>query len=391
MNVGVIGSGAMGSGIAQVASTADCKVILYDTNSAALDRSKASLAKIMNRLIEKGRLTTEKAAQIQSNITYVNALSDFAQCDLIIEAIIENAEIKKSVFAELEGHVSPDCIIASNTSSLSITSLAAALQKPERFLGIHFFNPAPLMKLVEIIPAIQTDDAIVQQAKSTIDDWGKLTVLAKDTPGFIVNKVARPFYSEALRIYEEGIADFATIDWAITELGGFRMGPFTLMDFIGNDVNYVVTETVFASFYYDPRYKPAFTQKRLSEAGYHGRKAGRGYYDYSEDAVKPEPNKDTQLGQYIVDRIITMLINEAADTLHLNIANREDIDTAMTKGVNYPKGLLKWADELGIDTCVNRIDALYEEYHEDRYRCSPILRRMAKTGDTFFNNNKRYV
>ena len=247
------------------------------------------------------------------------------------------------------------------------------------------------MKLVEIIPAIQTDDAIVQQAKSIIDDWGKLTVFAKDTPGFIVNKVARPFYSEALRIYEEGIADFATIDWAITELGGFRMGPFTLMDFIGNDVNYVVTETVFASFYYDPRYKPAFTQKRLSEAGYHGRKAGRGYYDYSEDAVKPEPNKDTQLGQYIVDRIITMLINEAADTLHLNIANREDIDTAMTKGVNYPKGLLRWADELGIDTCVNRIDALYEEYHEDRYRCSPILRRMAKTGDTFFNNNKRYV
>ena len=381
----------MGSGIAQVASTANCRVTLYDTSSDAIARSKASLEKIMNRLIEKGRLTAEKATQIQTNISYASTLQDFADCDLIIEAIIEDPNIKKGVFVALEKEVRADCIIASNTSSLSITSLAAALQKPERFLGIHFFNPAPLMKLVEIIPAIQTEDVIVQQAKSTIDDWGKLTVLAKDTPGFIVNKVARPFYSEALRIYEEGIADFATIDWAITELGGFRMGPFTLMDFIGNDVNYVVTETVFASFYYDPRYKPAFTQKRLSEAGYHGRKAGRGYYDYSEDAVKPEPNKDTQLGQYIVDRIITMLINEAADTLHLNIANREDIDTAMTKGVNYPKGLLRWADELGIDTCVNRIDALYEEYHEDRYRCSPILRRMAKTGDTFFNNNKRYV
>ncbi len=391
MNVGVIGSGAMGSGIAQVASTADCKVILYDTNSAALDRSKASLTKIMKRLIEKGRLTTEKATQIQSNITYVNALSDFAQCDLVIEAIIENAEIKKNVFAELEGHVSPDCIIASNTSSLSITSLAAALQKPERFLGIHFFNPAPLMKLVEIIPALQTEDAIVHQAKSVIDDWGKLTVLAKDTPGFIVNKVARPFYSEALRIYEEGIADFATIDWALTDIGGFRMGPFTLMDFIGNDVNYIVTETVFTSFYYDPRYKPAFTQKRLSEAGYYGRKAGRGYYNYAADAIKPEPNKDDQLGQYIVDRIVAMLINEAADTLHFNIASKEDIDTAMTKGVNYPKGLLQWADELGIASCVDRMDSLYDNYHEDRYRCSPLLRRMAKKGDTFFNHKAMHV
>ena len=385
MHVGVIGSGAMGSGIAQVASTANCRVTLYDTSSDAIARSKASLEKIMNRLIEKGRLTAEKATQIQTNISYASTLQDFADCDLIIEAIIEDPNIKKGVFVALEKEVRADCIIASNTSSLSITSLAAALSKPERFMGIHFFNPAPLMKLVEIIPAVQSDTEVINKAKDIIDSWGKLTVLAKDTPGFIVNKVARPFYSEALRIYEEGIADFATIDWAMTELGGFRMGPFTLMDFIGNDVNYIVTETVFTAFYYDPRYKPSFTQKRLSEAGYYGRKAGRGYYDYTEGSQKPEPNTDQQLGKKIMERIVIMLINEAADTLHLNIATKEDIDTAMTKGVNYPKGLLQWADEIGIAQCVQRMDALYDEYHEDRYRCSPLLRKMARKAESFHN------
>jgi 3-hydroxybutyryl-CoA dehydrogenase len=240
------------------------------------------------------------------------------------------------------------------------------------------------MKLVEIIPAVQTVKAITEKAKNIIDGWGKLTVLAKDTPGFIVNKVARPFYSESLRIYEEGIADIPTIDWAVTELGGFRMGAFTLMDFIGHDVNYIVTETVFKAFYYNGRYTPSFAQKRLMEAGFNGRKSGRGFYDYSEGAAKPEPNKDEALGRQILDRIVIMLINEAVDTLHYRIATKEDIDLAMTKGVNYPKGLLKWADEIGIEECVARLDALFDEYHEERYRCSPLLRKMAKNGTRFF-------
>lgn len=375
MIVGIIGSGSMGSGIAQVAATANCKVLVYDVSAAAIERSRAKLAKIMNRLIEKGRVTNEKAASIQNNISYVSNLSDFAACNIIIEAIIEHLDIKKKVFQELEPLVSKDCIIASNTSSLSITSLAAALQLPERFIGIHFFNPAPLMKLVEIIPAIQTNNSITQKAKATIDGWGKLTVLAKDTPGFVVNKVARPFYSEALRIYEEGIADVPTIDWAMKELGGFRMGPFTLMDFIGLDVNYVVTETVFKAFYYDGRYKPAFAQKRLFEAGYYGRKSGRGFYNYAEGAENPLPTKDAALGAQIVDRIVVMLINEAFDTLHYNIATQSDIETAMTKGVNYPKGLFQWANEIGKPECVRRLDALFDEYREERYRCSPLLRK----------------
>ncbi len=387
IKIGVLGSGSMGSGIAQVAATAGHEVILYDNNPDALQRASEKLLKILNRLVEKGRIDDAAAKAIFGRIYFVDNLYAYRECGLIIEAIIENLEIKKNVFDQLEDIVNDDCILATNTSSLSIASIAAACDKSERVIGIHFFNPAPLMKLVEIIPAIQTSDEVLEKSRKLIDNWGKLTVQAKDTPGFIVNRVARPFYGEALRIYEEGIADIPTIDWAMTEIGGFRMGPFTLMDYIGNDINYTVTETVFKSFYYDSRYRPAFTQKRLSEAGYHGRKSGKGYYDYSENAQNPEPTKDSKLGQQIVDRIVAMLINEAADALYLRIASKEDIDTAMTKGVNYPKGLLQWADEKGIDNCVAALDALYHEYLEDRYRCSPILRKMARDKKKFFKEN----
>ena len=384
-NVGIIGAGTMGSGIAQVAATAGCMVKLFDLNQEALDKAKAALEKIMTRLVEKGRVTPEEKARIQSNISYVNSLDSLSNSNMTIEAIVENLDIKKKVFQELESYVSDECIIASNTSSLSIASIASSLEKPERCVGIHFFNPAPLMKLVEVIPAIQTSAAVLKISEETIKSWKKVVAVAKDTPGFIVNRVARPFYGEALRIYEEGIADFVTIDHAMKSAGGFRMGPFELMDFIGNDVNYTVTETVFTAFYYDPRYKPAFTQKRFAEAGYLGRKSGKGYYDYSEGAVKPEPKTDVNLLESIKNRIVVMLINEAADALFLNIASAEDIDNAMTKGVNYPKGLLTWSDELGIDACVHALDALYDEYREDRYRCSPLLRRMHKSNSTFFN------
>ncbi|MFL0352044.1 3-hydroxyacyl-CoA dehydrogenase NAD-binding domain-containing protein [Xanthomarina sp. GH4-25] len=384
MNVGIIGSGTMGSGIAQVAATSGCKVKLYDTNQAALDKAKTTLEKILARLVEKGRIDEVEKARIQSNISYVDTLKDLADSNLTIEAIIENIEIKKKVFSELESYVADDCVIASNTSSLSIASIASSLQKPERCIGIHFFNPAPLMKLVEVIPAIQTSKEVLDKSVNIISDWKKVVAVAKDTPGFIVNRVARPFYGEALRIYEEGFADFATIDHSLKTLGGFRMGPFELMDFIGNDVNYTVTETVFTAFYFDPRYKPAFTQKRFAEAGYLGRKSGKGYYDYSEGAKLLQPKEDKDLAQKIFDRVLVMLINEAADALFLNIASAEDIDNAMTKGVNYPKGLLAWADEKGIDWCVSKLDELYNEYHEDRYRCSPLLRKMNRENKTFF-------
>ncbi len=384
MKIGVLGAGSMGSGIAQVAASYGHNVVLYDTNIKAIEKAMDTMQKTLAKVVEKGKMTEDVKNALLSRIHSTDKMEEYAGCELIFEAIIENLEVKKSVFAKLEAIVGPDCILASNTSSLSIASIAAACQKPERVIGIHFFNPAPLMKLVEIIPAVQTSPETTEKAKAIIDSWEKLTVLTKDTPGFIVNRVARPFYGEALRILEEGLADIATIDWAMTELGAFRMGPFTLMDYIGNDINYTVTETVFSAFYFDPRYKPAFTQKRLAEAGYLGRKTGRGHYNYAEGAVMPQPNKDETLGRMILNRVLAMLINEAADALFWNVASREAIDTAMTNGVNYPKGLLKWADEIGIQEVVDRLDTLYNEYHEDRYRCSPLLRKMAKEGKSFY-------
>ena len=383
MKVSVIGAGTMGAGIAQIAATKGHEVCLYDSFDGVVENAENKLKKILNRLVEKKRISSKENEAILERINFSNSLENIKGSKLVFEAIIEDLGIKQKVFTEIENLVDDNCIIASNTSSLSIASIASSCKKAERVVGIHFFNPAPLMPLVEIIPAVQTSEETLNKAKSIIDSWEKLTVIAKDTPGFIVNRVARPFYGEAIRIYEEGVADFSTIDWVMREIGGFRMGPFELMDYIGNDINYSVTETVFAAFYFDQRYKPSFTQKRMKEAGYLGRKSGRGYYDYSSEN-KPKPTQDRELGKKILWRILSMLINEAVDALFLKIASREDIDLAMIKGVNYPKGLLTWADEIGIDNVLKQLEELQAEYGEDRYRPSPLLKRMVKENKTFY-------
>lgn len=382
--VGVIGAGTMGRGIAQVAAQNDCDVIIMDTYAPALESAKQSYASVFDKLVAKEKITRQEADNVINRIQFTSDVTQLKDTELIIEAIIENLDVKHQVFKKIEEVVAENCIIASNTSSLSIASIASALKKPSRCLGIHFFNPAPLMKLVEIIPAVQTSNDTLLLAKNTISSWGKTACITKDTPGFIVNRVARPFYGEAMKIYEEGVADFATIDWAMTHLGGFRMGPFTLMDYIGNDVNYTVTETVFEAFYYDPRFRPSFTQKRHKEAGYYGRKTNRGFYDYSDEVEMPKPLEDEVLGKQILNRILVMLINEAIDAVFLHIASIEDIDLAMTTGVNYPKGLLKWADEIGLANVLSQLETLFAEYGDDRYRPNPLLRRMVKDGKTFY-------
>lgn len=376
--IGVLGAGTMGSGIAQVAAQAGHKVFLIDINDVAVQKAESSLKNVFSKLVEKGKISENEWKDVLTRITFSTKIEDFNSCEMVIEAIVENLEVKHKVFAQLETVVSSSCILASNTSSLSIASIGSVLKKSERIIGIHFFNPAPLMPLVEIIPSVQTSSETLNTVKTLIDSWKKIGCICKDTPGFIVNRVARPFYGEALRIYEEGIADFATIDWAMTHFGGFRMGPFTLMDYIGNDVNYAVTESVFTSFYYDPRFKPSFTQKRHAEAGFLGRKSGRGYYNYAENTEMPQACQDENLGKYIFNRIISMLINEAYDALFMNVASREDIDLAMKNGVNYPKGLFQWADEIGLENVLNQLTELFEEYGEDRYRPNALLKRKVK-------------
>lgn len=383
MTIGIIGGGAMGAGIAQVVAVAGHEVFLLDQSATALAKATAGIASALRKLVEKGKMTAEAAEATVARLRPTTDMQDFVGCELVLEAIVEELSVKQQLFRQVEAVVSTECVLASNTSSLSIASIAAACQRPERFIGIHFFNPAPLMALVEIIPAVQTRLGLAEEIRALVQSWGKLPVLAQDTPGFIVNRVARPFYGEAIRLLEEGVADMATIDWALTELGGFRMGPFALMDFIGHDVNYRVTESVFTAFFFDPRFKPSFTQKRLFEAGYYGRKSGRGFYSYAADAVPPEPTRNEALGHQIVTRVVAMLINEAVDALALNVTSKADLELAMTKGVNYPKGLLAWADELGLPQVLGTLDELYHEYHEDRYRASPLLRRMVRTGQSF--------
>ena len=382
--IGIVGAGTMGIGIAQIAAQNKHQVILYDLSDAQLEKAKSGLEKVLNRLVEKERISDNERKNILTRILFTNKINELWPCGLVIEAIVESIKIKHEVFTSLEDVVSEHCILATNTSSLSIASIGAALKTSKRIIGIHFFNPAPLMPLVEIIPAIQTNEQTTKTCKDLIAKWGKTVVLCKDTPGFIVNRVARPFYGEALRIYEEGIADFVTIDWALTEKGGFKMGPFTLMDYIGNDVNFAVTESVFKAFFYDPRFKPSLTQKRYAEAGFLGRKSGRGYYDYENLKLNPKPQTDDTLGERILNRILCLLVNEAIDAVFMGVTSIEDVDLAMTKGVNYPKGLLKWGDEIGLDKILNQLQELFDYYGEDRYRPNPLLRKMVKENKQFY-------
>lgn len=385
--IGVIGAGAMGTGIAHLALARGHRVFLTDANAASVDAAQEAIAKALRRDVEKGRLTSEAGVAAEKALRAIrptDGLGELNACDLVVEAIVERLDVKSATFRALEGVVRPDCVLATNTSSLSVAAIASACERPERVIGLHFFNPVPVMPLVEVIPAIRTAPEVAASAREFMESWGKVTVTASDTPGFIVNRIARPFYGESLCILDEGLADAPTIDWAMRELGGFRMGPFLLMDFVGNDVNYAVTESVWTATYFDARYRPSLTQKRLVEAGWLGRKSGRGFYDYTPDAPPRAAEEDPALGAAILHRVVCMLVNEAVDAVARRIATPEAVELAMTKGVNYPKGLLAWGDELGLERVLAELERLRDEHGGERYRPSPLLRRMVQDHARFF-------
>ncbi|HDZ37240.1 MAG TPA: 3-hydroxyacyl-CoA dehydrogenase PaaC [Marinobacter sp.] len=289
MPVAVIGAGAMGAGIAQVAAQAGHRVFLLDQREGAAEAGRQSIAKQLQRRVDKGKMEQSALDSLLDRIKPISELSELAGAGLVIEAIVEDLEIKRSLLANLEDVCGEQTILATNTSSISVTALGANMKHPERLVGMHFFNPAPLMALVEVIKGLATANEIAQSVYATAAQWGKKPVIATSTPGFIVNRVARPFYAESLRLLQEQATDSVTLDAVLREAGSFRMGPFELTDLIGHDVNYAVTCSVFNAYYQDTRFLPSLVQKELVDAGHLGRKSGQGFYSYAEGAQKPEP------------------------------------------------------------------------------------------------------
>ncbi|MGB4345002.1 MAG: 3-hydroxyacyl-CoA dehydrogenase PaaH [Burkholderiaceae bacterium] len=496
--IAVIGSGAMGAGIAQVAAVAGHPVLLMDIRPQAAANAIAAIVAQLEKLAEKGKMSPEAVSAAASRLVAVDQLADLTKAALVIEAIAENLDAKRGLFKELESIVGTDCIFSTNSSSISITSIAAVLAQPQRLLGMHFFNPAPLMKLVEVISGLATDAGLAETVAATARAWGKTAVHAKSTPGFIVNRVARPYYAEALRVLQEGASDPATIDACFREAGGFRMGPFELMDLIGHDVNLTVTKSVWNSFYHDPRFLPSLIQQELVDAGFLGRKSGRGFFDYQNTASKPAPQTEavvplsapvtlfgdsdaavalaarisaaglsvvrkaqtdgrlaeagdavifvtdgrtatrrafdarlnnivlidlaldysqaTRLAVSFADqctaiarqqaigflqaaglqvsliadvpglllmRTVAMLANEAADAVNQGVCSVAGADAAMKLGVNYPRGPLCWADQIGLPRLLVVLNHLCQTYGEDRYRVSPLIQRQVFAGKKF--------
>ena len=481
----------MGAGIAQVAAAAGHPVIIYDSRIEAVPKAIEEIRRNFEKLAAKGKLSAGVAESAAARLRGAASPQEFAKAGLVIEAIVEDLEAKRRLFAELEGIVDSGCLLATNTSSLSITAIAAGLKSPQRLVGMHFFNPVPLMELVEVIGGLATDSHALGVVHSTAAAWGKSPVFAKSTPGFIVNRVARPYYGEALLLLTEQAASPATIDAVMREAGGFRMGPFELMDLVGLDIGFAVSQSVFNAYFGDPRYRPAILQQEMVRAGFLGRKAGRGFYEYGPGAPAPQPRTEQasprpkravlpqagpladalahrladsgvevlratnarqqwiEVGDAVlavtdgrsaarrafeteranlvladlaldygkatrlaiakspgceesaclsvvgllqaagfavsrmedapglaVMRTVAMLANEGADAVHQGVATAADVDTAMRKGVNYPRGPMAWADSLGMETLHRVLSYLDAHYGGGRYRVSPRIGQL---------------
>ncbi len=387
--IGVIGAGTMGAGIAQLAARSGARTLLHDPIPDALGRGLDRARDGLQKEAAKGRLTQEEAQGAGERLQAVDDLAAFAPCELVIEAAPERIELKHELYARLSAEiVGEECVLATNTSSLLVTAIAAAASHPERVVGMHFFNPAPVMRLLEVVAGEQSDKRALALAHATGEAMGKTVIRAKDGPGFLVNRCNRPFGLEALRLLQERIADVETIDRIVRVEGGFRMGPFELMDLVGVDTGFEISKSFYEQSFGEPRWRPSPITVRYVAAGRHGRKTGRGYYDYSSDPYRP-PDPDPPEGAEdkvapavggVLGRIVCQVINECAFALGEGVGSAQDIDTGMVLGLNYPRGPLAWADEIGLDHVLAVLDGLWEEYREERYRPAPELKRLVRAG-----------
>ena len=386
--IGVVGAGTMGAGIAQLAARAGARTLLHDPLADALQRGAQRARDGLAKEAAEGRLGAEEADAAAARLEPVDSLDALAACELVIEAAPERLELKHELYARLAEIVSAECVLASNTSSLPITAIASAVPGPERVVGMHFFNPAPLMRLLEIVAGVLSDERSLALAQETGRAMGKDTIRAADGPGFLVNRCNRPFGLEALRLLQERIADIETIDRIVRMEGGFRMGPFELMDLVGVDTGFEISKSFYEQSFGEPRWRPSPITARYVAAGLYGRKTGRGYYDYSSDPYRPpDPDPPARADAKaapaldgVLGRIVCQVINECAFALGEGVGSAQDIDTGMVLGLNYPRGPLAWADEIGLDHVLAVLEGLCEEYREERYRPAPALARLVREG-----------
>ncbi len=390
--IGVLGAGTMGSGIAQLACRSGARTLLHDPIPDALQRGLERARDGLQKEAAKGRLTQEEAQAGIERLEAVDDLAAFAPCELVIEAVPERLDLKHDLYRQLSEIVSEECVLATNTSSLLVTAIAAGATHPERVVGMHFFNPAPIMRLLEVVAGEQSSEDALALAHATGEAMGKTVIRAHDGPGFLVNRCNRPFGLEALRLLTERIADIETIDRIVRVEGGFRMGPFELMDLVGVDTGLEISKSFYEQSFGEPRWRPSPIAARYVAAGLHGRKSGRGYYDYSSDPYRPpdpdpEPDPPARADANlrpaaggVLERIVCQVINECAFALGEGVGSAEDIDTGMVLGLNYPRGPLAWADEIGLDHILAVLDDLWKQYREERYRPAPALRSLVRAG-----------